>query len=398
MHDQAPVLILGLFYGALGIARSLGKRGVAVYGIDTEKKPVAAYSKYIHRLHAPKKDEKLRDFLVNFSKQFKKKPVLYVTGDTYILFILKYQKLLSKYFFYPDHFETVQKLVSKVGTARLFNDLKINSPSTRVIKRNTQSLPQGFKSRFPAILKPDYHHVWESEQDIRTYIGPGLRVKYLRDLFELQETVPKLSPFGDMVLQEFVPGPSENCFYYIGYRNKNKGIVASFVARKMRTLPDTMGSETMLQSVWMPDLLRAGDQLLDCLDYVGHAGIDFKYSEDDNSYKVIEINCRFGINDAFMADYGIDLPYVYYSDLQGIDILPERDYAEGIAWYDFERDLDWIREYRRKHSHNVFLFLFQLARGYHAYAYFDPKDPKPVLMQAKKMVARVLSGSLLKNQ
>ena len=90
MRTIIPVLILDLHYSSLQIARSLGKKGIPIFGIDMEKKTIAEYSHYIKRIHSPKKEEQLKDYLIDFAKKMGKRLVIIPMSDQYILFLLKY--------------------------------------------------------------------------------------------------------------------------------------------------------------------------------------------------------------------------------------------------------------------------------------------------------------------
>ncbi len=384
MSKENPVLILGLYQGGLDIARSLGKKGIKVFGIDNAEEIIGSFSKWITRLHAPKKNEELRDYLIEFSKRCNSKPVLYTTSDTYLVLVLKYHDILSKYFCYPDNFNVAKKLVSKVETAKLFQYLKINCPKTYIIKKGFQSIPQINDIKFPVILKPDYHDLWQEEKSIVEYIGRGQRVKIIKDGNELESAVNMLGSFSDMVLQEWIPGPSKNSFYYTGYRSENSRTTIACVGQKIKTYPNGTGSEVLLTAVNIPEIKKQGNEILDNLNYIGHAGIDFKYDDYDKSFNVIEINSRFGINDGFCVDF----PYIYYQDMLGVLTEQQCNYPDGITWCDFEKNIEWIIEYGK--MKDIFTFFISMLKGYDKYALFDWKDMNPSMKEWKSFCIRVI--------
>jgi D-aspartate ligase len=379
MTNKPPVLILDLYYGALQVARSLGRKGIPVYGIDKRPDPIAAHSRYITRLKAPEGDEELKDFMIDFSKNLGNKPVLFPMGDHHIIFLLKYGDILSRYYHYPMNPEVVLQLVSKIGSAKLLTKLNIPIAKTIVLKKGISSIPSMDGIDFPCVLKPNFHDLWQEDERAVDYIGLGQRVLLLENQSELAEAVEVLSPIDDMVLQEFIPGLTGNQYYYVGYRDRRHRILTSYVGNKIRTMPDCLGSETLLISVCNPDLLKCGDDILNRLDYIGPAGIDFKYDHCEEKYKVIEINCRLGINDAYLAKFGIDMPLIYYHDSLGLDVAPHNNYPDGVTWYDMFKDLEWMRMYHNKFHINWVTWVCQLLRGYSSHALFNSNDPRPFI-------------------
>lgn len=390
MSKILPVLILGLHYSSLQIANSLGRKGIPIFGIDIQGDPIGGYSRYIQKIRAPKGGEELKNFLILFSKKLGKRLVLIPLADYYVLFILEYGETLSDNYLFPmPNQDIISKLVSKTQSTKLLSQLEISHPKSIILKKGCLALPPLNNISFPCILKPIYKHNWESHPVVEEHIGHGQLVLPIKNPCALEEAIKILSPIGDMILQEFIPGPSENHYYYLGYRDHKGRIVTSYLGNKIRTLPDCLGSETLLRSVHNSELLKYGDRILHQLDYKGPAGIDFKYDPRDNDFKVIEMNCRIGINDCYLMKFGIDLPYIYYLDSQKIEVAPQRDYPANVTWYDPFRDLDWMREYHKKKNVGWASWFKQLY-GHNTYALFDWLDPGPFVKSILEMFIRII--------
>ena len=389
MANKPPVLIMDLYYGALQVARSLGSRGIPVYGIDKLPDPIAAHSRYITRLKAPERDEELKDFMIDFSKNLENKPVLFPMSDYYIRFFLKFRNALSGHYLFPmDNPGILAKLVSKVETAKLLAQLEIDCPKTIFFNKGISSLPSLDGITFPCILKPNYHDYWEEDTRATEFLGPGQRIAYIENHAALREAVNVLNPMDDMVLQEFIPGYSENHYYYVGYRGKKGIILLSYVGNKIRTFPDCLGCETLLRSIDNPELVKQGNRILHRLNYYGPAGIDFKFDPRDSKYKVIEINARLGINDCYLAEFGADMPNIYYLDSQKKELSPHNNCPAGITWYHFGFDFDWMRTYRRKYNLSWSSWIRDLVFGFNNYAVFSWRDPAPFMHSLLKWTSR----------
>jgi D-aspartate ligase len=387
MNNIRPVVILDIYLGGLQVGRALGKRGIPVFGVNRMADSVGAHSCYISILDAPAGGDSLCVFLIEFSQKAGIKPVLIPMSDYYLIFIHTYYQELSKYFLFSySAQDTIERLVCKTGTAEIFADNNIPHPLTIRLEKGSCSISEDCSNIFPCILKPDLQDCWTSSQIIKECVGHGQRCIFLSSHEELDHILKTVGDIGNMVLQDFIPG--NDLYYFVGYRNKQGEILASYIGKKMRTYPDGLGSETLLKSVHIVELCNIGINILHALNYVGPAGIDFKYDPRDGKFKVIEMNCRIGLNDSYLCKYGIDLPYIYYCDSQDLKIEPCTDYPDGITWYYFETDLYWMLKYSKDIS-VWFKWVIDFVKGYNTYAVFSVRDPVPFI---KSMSVLFLKG------
>jgi len=382
---------MGLFYGALQVARSLGRKGIEVYGIDRYENPIGSYSRYVRMLDAPADDTALIGYLAKLKERLGSAPVLIPMSDRYArLLMLHAEELDGSCRFTVPASSRLNDLVSKIRAHEVLSSLNISTPVTMRLDRDTiDRVPS--MMRFPCILKPEFHDSWLEDGEVMRRIGPGNKVVMVNSYRELLDRYAQLSAFGELVLQEFVPGGSSSLFYYVGYRSREGKILVSHVANKVRTYPDKLGSETALRSIFRRDLLETGDGILHKLGYVGPAGIDLKYDSRDGDFKVIEINCRLGLNDCYLTDYGLDIPSIYYHDSLGREVKPVRSYPDGITWYSFASDLDWMRQYGRSQGKSWASWAWQVLKGYDTYEVFCWSDPLPFAVCMRELALRVLN-------
>src|SRR5262249_14708663 len=147
-----------LSYGSLVVARSLGRRGIPVFGIDKDKNRIGVKSRYIRFLHAPLEDEGLLDLLLNFAAKSDSTPVLYVMEDQYLLFLSRHMEKLraSLSFPYLDG-RLLRRLVLKQSMARVFRAANISIPTTAVLDGSSPKDLANLGLTFPLLIKPNLH-------------------------------------------------------------------------------------------------------------------------------------------------------------------------------------------------------------------------------------------------
>jgi predicted ATP-grasp superfamily ATP-dependent carboligase len=126
------------------------------------------------------------------------------------------------------------------------------------------------------------------------------------------------------------------------------------------------------------------------IGYRGHVGIEFKYDERDDEYKLIEVNARFGLWDGMASLCGIDFPYINYQVARQRSVDAPQIYDDGVKWISFVRDLYAFRSYRRENAIGVFEWLRSLSSGKRDYAVFALDDPKPFFLCTAEFFARHL--------
>jgi predicted ATP-grasp superfamily ATP-dependent carboligase len=379
MKESAPAVLLGLSFMGLAVARSLGRRGIPVFGIDKHRNRVGAKSRYVQYLGSPADDESLREVLLEFGRSRDSKSVLFPFTDEYLVFISRNKEALERFFWFPSPNErSLEDLVAKESMAAIFRELGILTPGSTVLRQGSVDELEHFKLNFPVVIKPDLHGKWLNDPEVIKNIG--VRKALLVDnLASLKDYCSLLGRYDTIVAQEFIPGKTENLYYYVGYRNTKGQILVSFVGRKLRTLPDMFGSESLLQSVQRPDLCKIGEEILNKLNYAGPAGLDFKFDARDQTYKLIEINCRLGISDGLLMTCGIDIPFIYYQDVQGGAPRPELEYKSDVYWCWIEKDIEWFQRYQPLDGFTRLKSCAHFLFNKYSYPVYASDDLKPIV-------------------
>ena len=101
--NVTPAFILGDGVSALGIVRSLGRRGIPVYLFSSERDGIAEQSRYAKTtmLSEPKSHRAIANDLLSAAKGFDQKPVLYYLTDDYLDFVSDNREQLQERFLFP---------------------------------------------------------------------------------------------------------------------------------------------------------------------------------------------------------------------------------------------------------------------------------------------------------
>src|SRR5471030_2088060 len=155
-HGAPGALIVGGAHVSIGIARSLGRRGIPVWLLANH--PIPKYSRYVQRSFPwPGADhEDGVASIIDVAKRYDLKDwVLISTGDQDMRMIAQNHALLSSYFRVATaDWDTVQWMYDKRLTYRRAASLGISFPQD--FRPRDFNEVQQLSCRFPVILKPAF--------------------------------------------------------------------------------------------------------------------------------------------------------------------------------------------------------------------------------------------------
>jgi len=408
MNKPVPVLLTPMDeHMGLDIGRSLGKRGIPVYALDSDEKAVGKYSKYINFSQCPDIEKNdgadYLQFVVDYVKKIGGKVVLFALSDEYVLLFSRERENLSKYCIYvmPDH-NTLVNLVTKDGLDSIVRKHNLAAPRTYFLDGiwSIESIAE--RLDYPVILKPTESTYWHTPE-ITALLRKGLiacRAKIIKcqtpkELIDSYNSIASID--NRLVVQEIIPG-DDSCLVYISfYLNRDSHPLGVFAGRKCRVLPTGFGSASYAQSMIDPELEQLALALLHDVNYRGLGGIEFKMDPRDDRYKIIEFNARFGMWDGLGAKCGVDLAYLAYCDALNIPIEPIRSYEENIIWVDWQRDTRAAIEYIRKGELTIGQWLNSL-KGKKMWAIYSKDDWRPGAAFTISLMGKILSRFRTKNK
>lgn len=327
-----PAFVLGGRYNGLSIIRELGRRGVKVYALDSTRS-VGSFSRYAKFWRSPdplENEDDFINFLLEKGEDFKYPPVLFPARDQWVTAISKHKDRLEQYYL-PSvaGWEIVELLICK---DRFYPwALEKGYPVPRLY--SPDELLEASPWVFPVIAKRAYRCL--SGQ------GPGMsslsqrleqnRMVILKDKAAVDNFVKTNEDIlPNIVFQEYISGMADR-MYTIGiYANRKSEVLGVFTGRKVRGFPPDIGDCVVGQAERLPsELVTLVKKMVRELNYHGLAEFEFKRDLNSNEFKLLEINPRSWSWIGIAPACGVDLPWMTYADLTGIEAIAYQESAVG---------------------------------------------------------------------
>ena len=338
MSSQSAA-VLCLTATGLSIARSLGPRGVGVFGVDGDSLQIGHHSRFVGSGSAcdcGDEPGEVLGALEEYADSRPDRPVLLVAGDEEIRFVSEHAARLRERYnmfeSYGPEFSGV--MLNKIEFYRRCAELEAPLPMTFFPASVSELAEIGRTLRYPAIIKPAFGHEWRQRLQGQKVLTIG-SADELAGAFERYELDP-----ADMVIQEVIPGTEKNIAVFGGYFNRDSEPLSVFTAQKTRQYPPMFGSASLAESRWYPDVAELSMQLVSRMGYHGICGTEFKWDPRDAAWKLIEINFRPTLWFAITRAAGVDIVWDAFVDMTGGSVTPKiGTQRDGVLWQYAVRDL-----------------------------------------------------------
>ena len=376
--EQPPAILLDMGVPGLALARHLGRQGITLLGLDTKQNHWSHRSRFIEVIAS----QQMRDLetLIRCIQTVHEctghKPVVFALHDDYARMMAKHaEQLTADCHLSLTDASVMDLLIDKDKTAEVCHKLGIATPLTLPVSETRDIEHLNGSCRFPAIIKPVESRRWQTAAAQKTLGGKkAVEVSDTEDLKRQYDRVAHLTP--KVIVQEVVPGPDSNLYYVVSYVDRKSRPIGFFVGQKIRTFPPGFGRGCWVRSVQNERVSELARQLIAETGYRGNIGVEFKYDERDDSYKLIEINCRFGLWDGFAEDCNIKVASCAYADLAGLPLPDGAPQRSGAYWLNPESDVWAARTYIQRGQLSPFAWIRDYLRP-HFSASFAWDDPIP---------------------
>jgi predicted ATP-grasp superfamily ATP-dependent carboligase len=329
-----PVLVLKLghyplHHGGVGIARSLGRLGIHVYGVYEGRFTPAAMSRYVRGRFVWHNSEVSTDeFLTGMSdiaRHVRRPTVLIPTDDLGAILVAELWDVLAETFVFPRQPMGLSRAVaSKEGLYRLCKQLGV--PCPEAVFPATRDDVEEFLARavFPVVVKRA--NQWWVQQD--TAVRSTTIVNSSDALLEICGQVEDLSTAG-LMFQEYIPREQGEDWIFHGYCDESSDCLVGFTGMKLRSYPAYAGPTTLGRCIENQALRRQAEELFKTLNYRGIMDLDYRLDRRDGQYKLLDFNPRIGAQfRLFVDEAGIDVVRALHLDLAG-RAVPRSSQVEG---------------------------------------------------------------------
>ncbi len=369
-------VVLGGDYQGLGIARSLGRRGIPVCVIDDERS-IAGVSRYAARTIrvASLRDEASTLAALAAARRRRRIEgwVLFPTRDETVAALARNRAELSRTFRVPTPgWEAVRSAWDKRATYRLGERLSIPVPRTW-FPRNEDDL-EGIEMAGPLVIKPAIKEHFFYETHAKAW-----RADTKDELRERYRAAASITGADEVIIQDLVPGGGAEQFSYCCLFTDGEAR-ASMTVRRLRQHPSDFGrASTFVETVDLPELEAPSIRFLRAIGYHGLVELEYKRDPRDGICKLLDVNARTWGYHSLGPAAGVDFPYLLWREQLGLRI-PEVRGRPAVRWIRATTDVpNAVRDYRAGALRP--LPYLRSLRGVETEAVFSLRDPLPGLAE-----------------
>jgi predicted ATP-grasp superfamily ATP-dependent carboligase len=326
-REVPGALVFNCHITGLAVARSLGRRGVPVIGLDRDESGFGLHSRYTTvagRCPYPLDDERgFIDLLMEIGSTLKQRAVLFPCLDEWVFAAARHAKELGEYFILPfSDIETVERILDKNLLYRKCEERRIPIPRTFYVGEQT---PEQIAAEisFPCIVKPALQREFTNEFGEKV-----LRAETREDFLLLC----RRAGHHPLLAQEIVGAGPDSFFSlcsYIGRDGQAKGV---FVGRKLEQYPPDFGTACLVDSRYIEEIVERGVDILRDFGYHGISEVEFIYDEPTRDFKLLDINTRVWKWIGLPMRAGIDLPWLAYADAVYGDVEAAGRQLDSLRW------------------------------------------------------------------
>jgi D-aspartate ligase len=363
-------------YQGLGIARSLGRRGIPVCVVDDERS-IARFSRYTRRaVHV----DDLRDegstvdtLLAVGEAHGLDGWVLFPTREETVAALSRHRDRLQQQFRVPTAgWDVVRWAWDKRNTYSRADQLGIPTPRTWY-PRSADDVSD-IDAEGPFAVKPAI-----KEHFFYATKAKAWRAETPAELRELVQRALEIVGRPEIVVQELVPGDGRYQFAYCSLFKDGEAL-AAMTCRRRRQHPAEFGrASTYVETVDAPEIESLSERFLRDIGYYGLAELEFKVDPRDGRPKLLDVNARTWGYHSLGQRAGVDFPALLFADQLGERFEPRR--AEvGVRWVRLATDIPTglLEVARGRLGGRAYVRSLMSAN---TEAVFDRRDPLPSLAE-----------------
>lgn len=390
VDTSVPVVVVCPGYHGHGIARSLGRLGILVYGVHSDPRSPAARSRYwrenfIWDLSKAPVQESIT-WLLNLGRRIGSRPLLIATDDDSCLLVTDYADTLREVFRFPNQpAGLTRSLSSKKEMYYLCKRFGLPAAETSFPQSRGDVVAFSETARFPVLLKGIDTLAVQRRTGVKMVVAPdGKALLKYYDEMESHEA-PSL------MLQEYLPGGSQTVWMFNGYFDDRSDCLFGHTGKKIREYPPYTGRTSLGVCLANETVARQTKAFMKAIGYRGALDLGYKYDEQTGQYKTIDINPRVGATFRLFVDTaGMDVVRALYLDMTGQPVVPGVLH-DGRKWVVENFDAVTVPTYRRKEGLSTLGWLASY-RGVEEASWFARDDPAPFFAMGWSSLRSTIGG------
>ncbi len=321
-------LVVGGDHPGLGIARSLGRRGIPVYVLD-DQYCISSFSKYVTRVvkvENLRDERKSIDTILGVGQRFNLRNwVLFPTRDETVAAFSRNRVELSRFFrVTTPSWECVQWAWDKKKTYEMASTLDIPCPKT-FNPRSSDELRTLYSS-LPLAIKPAI-----KENFFYATGAKAWRANTVQQLHSSYDKARRTIKPEEILIQEIIPGDGRHQYSYCAFVQDGQPH-STLIAQRARQHPREFGrAASYVETVELPVIEELAARFLKSIRYSGLVEIEFKLDPRDGRYKLLDVNARTWGFHTIGSACGVDFPYLLFADRLGRPTEQARA-KSGIGW------------------------------------------------------------------
>lgn len=388
-QESVPVIVLGSYFTALGVVRSLGRHRIPLFWVPQEMDYVR-HSRWCRQfpkeVGLPSSPDELNSFLEKLPLD---EAVLIPCSDTWAQAIANLDSRLAQRFLTSlPCADSLDTLMNKAKLAAVLMESRIPHPKTYRLPDEDELRRVAPRNLTNWFLKP------EDSQTFRIRFGrKAFRVTDLQDALQKYRRIVREG--FNVVLQEYVPGPPSQHYFIDGFSDRDHEIRVLFARQRIRMYPPDFGDSSYLTTVPLTEAKSAEKSIRTLLAEVPYRGIfsvEFKVDERDSEFKLIEVNTRAWVYIEFAAQCGVDVTYMTYLDALGQTVPRVDTYPIGRSMSFLPNDLHSALAMIQAGKLGAFEWLKSQIKAFPSIMSLD--DPLPDILRYSSCILDGIKGIL----
>jgi len=325
-------IVAGASYRALAVVRSLGRRGIPVWVLQTDEHSLAGHSRFAvgmsrwpRGVDAERRDELLRIVARNGLVGW----ALIASDDEDAATIARLHATLSEHLEVTvPTWEVLEPAYDKRLTHRLAGRLGLAQPAT-FFPASADGL--GRIDCFPVVIKPAH----KAEANELT-AAKCWRADDRRMLAALYGRACAMADPATLMVQQLVPGDGQFSFAALC---RDGQVLASLTARRTRQYPLDFGrASTFVETITDTSVGQDARRLLAAMRMSGIVEVEFKRDPATGANLLLDVNPRAWGWQSIGATAGVDFPYLLWQ--MACDCPVAATHARpGVGWMRMVTDL-----------------------------------------------------------